>query len=312
MKPLPRYWAVHHDVATLPTGTRPLSTHGSSDLSQEDAERDARARFQALVEAGGPRPSGAGGEYYPDRRRPEELLEEVRSPSGDLIAVITRNRYGAAVLNTEAILIADIDIPGDPARDAPAKPGGRGFFARLLGRDQDADGPDSSSDDADPDLLGLPGNGRRGEEHQRILGRIGQFCADHPQFGVHTYRTRNGFRLLATGTDATPDSEQAHELLAQLGSDELYTLLCRVHDTYRARLTPKPWRVGVRASALPGLGERTGRGHQKWVEDYRAASSEVAVCRFIGSAGPPPSALEQQLIDLHDRAVRHDSGLRLA
>lgn len=312
MKPLPRYWAVHHEVASLLSGKRPLSTLGSSDLSQEAAERDARERFQALVAAGGPRPSGPGGEYYPDRRRPEELLEEIHSPSGDLIAVITRNRYGAAVLNTEAMLIADIDIPGDPAQDAPAKPVGRGFFARLLGRDQPAGASDSSADGADPDLVGLPGSGRRGEEHQRILGQIGQFCADHPQFGVHTYRTRNGFRLLVTGTGAAPDSERAHDLLAQLGSDELYTLLCRVHDTYRARLTPKPWRVGLRTSAFPGLELHGSRGHQKWVEDYRGASSEVAVCRFIGSAGPSPSALEQQLIDLHDRAVRHDSGLRLA
>lgn len=312
MKPLPRYWAVHHEVANLASGKRPLSALGSSDLSQEQAERDARERFQALVAAGGPRPSGAGGEYYPDRRRPEELLEEIHSPSGELIAVITRNRYGAAVLNTDAVLIADIDIPGDPARDAPVKPAGRGFFARLLGRDQGNNALDSSSDGGDPDLVGLPGSGRRGEEHQRILGRIGQFCADHPRFGVHTYRTRNGFRLLVTGTGAAPDSEQAHDLLAQLGSDELYTLLCRVHDTYRARLTPKPWRVGVRAPRAPGLGLPHGRGHQKWVEDYRAASSEVAVCRFIGSAGPAPDTLERQLIDLHDRAVRHDSGLRLA
>src|SRR5690625_2112986 len=113
MKPLPRYWALHHEIATLPEGAVPLSASGSSDLSQKDAERDARERFAALVAAGGPRKLRERGEYYPDRRRPDELLEETISPAGALIAAITRNRYGAPGLNTNARLIADGALPPD-------------------------------------------------------------------------------------------------------------------------------------------------------------------------------------------------------
>lgn len=302
MKPIPRYWALHREVASLPGGSTPLSASGSSDLSQEDAERDARERFAALVAAGGPRNRRDGGEYYPDRRRPEQLLEEIFSPDGELIAATTRNRYGATVLNTDALLIADIDL-GEEAASAT----GGGLLSRLFGRARPA--PASTED---PDRRGEPGEGARGEEHRRILARIGRFCAEHPEVGVRTYRTRNGFRLLLTGTGAKPDSAEARELLEGLGSDELYTLLCRVHDTYRARLTPKPWRLGLSAPALVGPSAVGTKQWHRWVSDYEAACGQVAVCRFLGSAGPAPGPVEQQIIDLHDHAVRHESGLRLA
>lgn len=307
MEPLPRYWALHHEVATLPEGTVPLSANGSSDLSQEDAERDARERFAALVAAGGPRKLRERGEYYPDRRRPEELLEEIFSAEGALIAAITRNRYGAAVLNTDAVLIADIDLSEEPARQRSA--GGGGLLGRLFGRGRTGS---VDANEEDPDLRGEPGHGRRGEEHRQALARIGRFCADRPDLGVRTYRTRNGFRLLVTGTGAAPGSTQSQDLLLDLGSDELYTLLCRVHDTYRARLSPKPWRVGLAAPTAYGPRAAGTSQRLRWVADYDAASADVAVCRFIGSAGPAPSDVEQQVIELHDRAVRHESGLRLA
>src|SRR5699024_8216356 len=115
MKPLPRYWALHHELATLPECAIPLSASCISDQTQVDAELESRERYAALVAAGGPRKLRERGEYYPDRRRPEELLEEIFSPEGALIAAITRNRYGAAVLNTDAMLIADVDLPTEPA-----------------------------------------------------------------------------------------------------------------------------------------------------------------------------------------------------
>src|SRR5699024_3004039 len=107
MRPLPRYWARHHDVVDIPgRGQFDLRITGHSATSQEEADQDARRRFDQLIAQGGPK-VGGGHEYYPDRYRPEEVLEEVHSPDGELIAVVSRNRYGAAVLNTDAVLITD-------------------------------------------------------------------------------------------------------------------------------------------------------------------------------------------------------------
>lgn len=62
------------------------------------------------------------------------------------------------------------------------------------------------------------------------------------------------------------------------------------------------------------LGTRTSAddSQRAWVDRYRDASQQVAVCRLLETTGPPPSALEQQITALHDRATRPESGLPLA
>ena len=310
MRSFPRHWATVRESVTFPSGQEwALTIHGASELSVEDAQRDARERLRRVVEAGGPqRGTGSGLEYYPLRRLPEELLDEVRSPDGTLIAAITRNRYGAAVLNTDAVLISDIDLDEPSAQDV-VRGSGAGLLSRLFGGGR---GEQLTAQEREPDAFGLRSPGRRGEHHARTLALIEDFTAHHPELGVRTYRTRNGFRLLITGSGAAPASDRARELMSSLRSDELYMTLCRVHDTYRARLTPKPWRIEV--DRFEELGTRTAADdvHRAWVKRYREASAEVAVCRLLSSTGPAPDPLEQQIIDLHDRAVRPESGQRLA
>ncbi|GAA4529108.1 hypothetical protein GCM10023160_27800 [Brachybacterium paraconglomeratum] len=309
MQPLPRHWATVRETVAFPnTQEYALTIHGASDLSLEDAQRDAQERMALLIASGGPgQLHDSGLEYYPLRRLPEELLEELRSPGGELIAAISRNRYGSAVLNTDALLISDVDLV-EPSPQDRAKPAG-GLLSRLFGGGRQAE---LTPEQQDPDAFGLPGLHRRGEHHERTLHLIEDFRARHPELGVRSYRTRNGFRLLVTGTGAGPSSKRARELMGQLRSDELYMILCRVHDSYRARLTPKPWRIEV--DRFEDLGTRTSADetHHAWVARYRAASEDVAVCRLLDVSGPAPSAVEQQIIDLHDRAVRPESGLRLA
>ena len=133
MQPIPRHWAAVRETHIFPgQGPFALTIYGSSDLSLEDARRDARERMDALVAAGGPEQvHDSGLEYYPSRRLPEELLEEVHTPEGALVAAITRNRYGSAVLNTDAVLISDIDLVEPSSRDR-VKAGG-GMLSRLFG-----------------------------------------------------------------------------------------------------------------------------------------------------------------------------------
>jgi hypothetical protein len=327
MEPIPRHWAAVRETRTFPdTGTFALTIHGASDVSVEEAERDARERLDALVAAGGPeRRDGCDGEYYPSRRLPEELLEEVHDEDGTLVAAVTRNRYGAAVLNTDVLLISDVDLPAETSgrarRGAGRKPG---LLSRLFGAGRaegevdsgssaDGAGPDTGTAPEDlPDELGGQGAGERGRAHAQILESIREFGRRHPDRGVRAYRTRNGFRLLVSGTGAQPGSDRARALMEEVRSDRLYMLLCRVHDTYRARLTPKPWRVGT--DRFESLGTRTAEdpAHRDWVARYRDASAQVAVCRLLEVTGPAPSALEQRIIDLHDAATRPESGLPLA
>lgn len=363
MKALPRYWARHQGIVTTADGeTLDLVMSGCSSISHEDAQRDADERFRRIVAEGGPRRWRKDREYYPDRRQPEELLDEITAEDGTLAAAITRNRYGAVVLNTDAVLITDIDLPGRDKEPPPtgqhvpvtsrperrpgllnrlfsgghaaapstmprteegsANIGGELFGGAVFRGDVDDGTPPPRVrtntqgipvvDDDDPDAFGLRGEGERGEAHDRILERLGRFASEHPDLGVRVYRTRNGFRMVVSGSGLSPESPDAQALMTEVDSDELYVLLCRVHDSYRARLTPKPWRVGM--PPCPGAGPWMAEDHHylQWVKRYITVSEGTAVCRLVEAHGPEPDPLERRIIDLHDRATLAESGLRLA
>lgn len=325
MKPIPPYWAQHHETVTFRGGTTwDMTITGSSFDSEEDALRDARERLARFVASGGPDGDTPQDWYYPARHLPEELLEEVHGTGGELIAAVTRNRYGAAILNTDAVLITDVDIRVPTAREtrradrAAGRSAGSGRGGGLLGR---LFGRGATSPQAGPTGSTGPGPGRPStsghqarlqQERDRITGLIGEFARRNPELGVRTYRTRNGFRVLITGADAPPRSDRAAAIMRDLTSDELYMRLCRVQESYRARLTPKPWRIGLRRIHGEGPWWTGTELQEEWVREYTEASAPYAVCELVSEAGPVPSADEQRLIELHDRATRPTSRLPLA
>lgn len=298
MKPIARYWDQHRETVTFRDGVQwDMTITGSSLTSASDAQRDARqrlARFVAFAnthERTGPPPEDW---YYPDRRLPEQVLQEIHGPDGGLIAVVTRNRYGAEVLNTDALLITDIDLPTPSTPGAPRA----GLLRRVLGLPVSATSPEFKAH-----VL---------QEQSRITGLIKDFAQRNPSLGVHTYQTRGGFRVLVTGTGARPGSDQAAGIMAELSSDHLYMRLCRVQETYRARLTPKPWRIGLPRN---GSGDPRVTGSpefRQWYRTYTEASTQHAVCRVVDRAGTQPSPEEQMIITLHDRATKPTSDLPLA
>ncbi len=73
----------------------------------------------------------------------------------------------------------------------------------------------------------------------------------HPDWGWRIYRTKAGFRLLATHRPVFPSEPLAEEAFQEFKADILYRKLCVNQKCFRARLTPKSWRCGVeRLSAL--------------------------------------------------------------
>ena len=295
MKPIPPFWAQHRESVTFRDGTTwDMTVTGSSFESEADAQRVARERLAHFAATSGPDLDAPTDWYYPARQLPEELLEEIRGADGTLIAAITRNRYGARILNTDAVLITDIDFPHRAVWEELHAPRG-GFFSRLFGR-----GETPSQADIEQ------------RKHEEITGLIDDFAQRNPDLGVRTYRTRNGYRVLMTGADAPPRSERAARIMADLSSDELYMALCRVQDCYRARLTPKPWRIGMFPLSDLGRWPKNTPEHAGWIEEYEAAVPEHAVCELLGTTGPAPSAEEQRITDLHDRAVLRQEPLPLA
>lgn len=244
------------------------------------------------------------------------IREEVLARHGD--DVITRNAYGARCLNSPHALFADVDF------DQPASPGaavalfaalalpaiGAGFLAaswglalflllaaaflclplaRALRR-----------------LLAVLQGGVEATARRRVEA----FVARHPRWNVRLYRTPAGLRLLATDRPHAPSDPEVSAFFAAVGADPVYVRMCLNQHCFRARLSAKPWRIGIPAHLRPRPGvwpvapERAAV-RAAWIADYEARAAGFAACRYLGAVGS--GRVDPGLADvvaLHDRESR--------
>jgi hypothetical protein len=257
----------------------------SNSLAEaESLALQAVEQLMARIKSGDFPPSTHGG-YYPNRPFREQIMQEFKNSAGELFAVITRNSYGCLVLNTARAMFVDIDL-----RETKAP----GFFKRLFGK------PDPK-----PTVQPL----------DEVLIKIENWTRNNPEWGWRVYRTRAGLRLLATHGLMDADSPMADNVFAALGADPLYQKLCKAQKCFRARLTPKPWRCGLRRKPerWPWLDAKREKQFQKWDTEYHSCSANWATCEFIRHVGNPDIHPDvQSVLKLHDGPTRAESKLQLA
>jgi hypothetical protein len=227
--------------------------------------------------------------FYGERAMREEVVRALATGDGGPDALVTRNSFGCLVLNTARIMFVDVDLPG-PRR--PASSGG--WLARLLGR---------------------AGQGASDGTEAQALERLGAWVRMHPGTGFRVYRTRAGLRYLETSGVHEPASDRAEALLRALGCDPLYVRLCRAQRSFRARLTPKPWRCGIAAppSRFPHESSEREEAFRRWLERYDGTSSRFATCAYVSTVGAERVHGEvEPILRFHDAATRTSSGLALA
>jgi hypothetical protein len=100
-----------------------------------------------------------------------------------------------------------------------------------------------------------------------------------------------------------------------LGTDEEFVKLCKAQDCFRARLTPKPWRVGLFEPKLnyPFETDEEAAQAEKWLADYDASKRGFATCEFLETIGDGfvhPNIIE--ILELHDSETGAMSKLPLA
>lgn len=266
-----RYWACG-SAKVRPEEVEPaVVSYAPSNESLADALRRANelAENRAAVLRRG---ETLDSYHYGDRAVREELLEDFHDATG-LFAAITRNAYGAMVLNTAQVMFADIDYrPVSPAA------GLRQWWDRLWGK------PVPTEDEV-------------------ILQRLHALTAAQPEMGLRVYRTANGYRCLVTHRLFDPLSDEAARLLTQLQSDPLYIKLCRLQECFRARVSPKPWRCQVARPPrrFPWTSTEQEALYRAWEADYREKSEGYTTCILVATIGSRFVApAVQPVIDLHD------------
>jgi hypothetical protein len=224
--------------------------------------------------------------YYPNRPFREQILQEVRNLSGEVVAIVTRNSYGCQVLNTARVMFIDVDLP-EPQRKG-------GLLSQLFSKPKPA--PLTNPQDS-------------------VIAKAEAWTRNHPEWGWRAYRTRAGVRLLATHTLFEPEVVATDGVFDAVGADPLYRQLCSTQKCFRARLTPKPWRCGVyrHAERWPWLSPKAKARFMKWEALYESKSREWAACESIckiGNSEVHPDVTH--VLALHDEATRATSKLQLA
>lgn len=138
------------------------------------------------------------------------------------------------------------------------------------------------------------------------VNRVKAAQARQPGWALRVYKTKAGMRVVAMHARLSPNSPEAAKLFETLGADPLYIKLCAVQQSFRARLTPKPWRMGLvrMPGSFPwrdqGVEQRVG----EWVNEYDNAREEYAVCELVGvfgAAAADPTI--ERIVTLHDKWV---------
>jgi hypothetical protein len=323
---VPQFWAEGH--ARHREHGRQISVRrfGWSDASETEAQANADARageaLQRLL---------AGEKLI--RREPKiayngaqgvPIREEIVERRGETI--ITRNAYGARCLNTPNVLFVDIDfdyrttgravlttvlvvLPGAAAAGWLAGSWLLGVVLGVLGT--------LSSVAIVGTLHGLIQKASGGPE-RAARQRIGRFAARHPEWSLRVYRTPAGMRVLGTHRTFSPGDPEVAECFAALGADPLYTRMCLNQQCFRARVSAKPWRIGIAEHMRPRPGVWPVAPHRMalrnaWVDKYEAAANAFAACSLIETIGSGAVHRDVRPVQkLHDELCRATSGLPLA
>jgi hypothetical protein len=262
---------------------------GWSETDVEEAKQRARTSAERVADwlvRGGrdPEPPRTAQYLYNlDRPPREEIVQELHDAAGETTALITRNVYGALVLNTRDLMFIDVDFP--PRREP-------GMLERLFGKATPADG-----------------------EEDAVLGRVQQWCSANADLGVRLYRTAAGLRVALTGQPMQPNGDDSRRILEELGSDPLYRRLCEAQECFRARLTPKPWRMhcDIPSSRFPFADAATEQKYREWQRDYDETAPRFATCQLVSAYGDPePHTDLSPLLKLHDSLTGIANALPLA
>lgn len=324
---VPEYWAEARRE-TRHRGRRLIVRRfGWSDDSVAAAQAHAETRAQEALD------TLVQGQAVPHRERRTNygvegvpIREQIVERQTDL--VITRNSYGALCLNTPDVLFADVDHPPVPTAWALPPLVAVMLWIVLLVAGVNLLNGTLGFIVASAVVLALNAlllarakrdTHRRARLETQALERVARFSAQHPHWHLRAYRTPAGLRLLAMHATFSPHDPDVQQLFTALHTDKLYARMCRVQHCFRARLTPKPWRVGmtrrIRPTVAAWSAEQAFRPDRlQWIADYERRARGHAACTFLRAYGDDARVDPKAEIvrALHDRVTQAYQSLPLA
>lgn len=252
-----QHWIIEKQTILIEGKPQEITCYGGSNVSIEDARRVAREKAEKIQRK-------IAGERQLFEEYEVEIREEVLKVIDDG-AVITRNRYGAQVLNIEKLMILDIDKP-------IAAKGLGGLFAKRKDK-----------------------RSRKAEIFEMVRKLA---TTKYSQYGFRIYETYQGARVIVLGRDFDTRDDATKKMMDEFNCDPLYTMLCIKQGCYRARLTPKPHRMRMQKYKVQFPREANDVQFEQWLAKYESASRSFSVCKLIEQVGA--SQALPDVVRLHD------------
>ncbi len=281
---IPKYWAKALAKVKNPAGEEFLTGIWRwSEASQADAEQKAKEAAERISQR---HASSEELSRYAYGEQPlREEIVRILGDAGSPLAVITRNSQGCLVLNAGNAMFVDIDLP--PGNE----PSVLGFVSKFFGK----------SPKPSPEAT--------------ALAVAKDYLDGKPGWGARVYRTAGGLRLLFTHAPFDPKAGGTFEIMTALKADPLYMKLCRSQECFRARLTPKPWRIGLGRPSCryPYPTESALSEIQNWAGEYEEECAGFATCKLVEVLGKDkPHESVAPIVLLHDKLTRIEEELPLA
>jgi hypothetical protein len=291
---VPEFWADAKRTCEANGKKLTIKRFGWSDVDIESAQRHAEIRLDDAIkifESGKttrksePKTAYNGADGVPIR-------EEIISRHGDTI--ITRNGYGALCLNTPNVLFGDIDFVYESSFKISLI-----IFCVLLAISL---GLIFGAAFSKPVLLILIFTPflskivsrfftkKTDTQQVRALAKIKKFMSAHADWHLRIYKTPMGLRVLVMHKTFSAQDDDVREFFHALNVDTIYQRMCLNQNCFRARISPKPWRIGIEDHIRPRPGVwpiNPEKLHlrKKWVAEYNLKAIGYSSCHFIEELG---------------------------
>ncbi len=203
----------------------------------------------------------------------ESSINEYVEKEIDDSNIVTICRYGAKILNTDEYTILDLD-------DYPV------------------------------DILDFFRSVRKLPKKERIVAKFLDRVTKNQEIGTdfRIYETSKGIRVIGKKY-IDPEGKGYTKLMRSLNVDWLYVFLSKRQMCYRARLTPKPYRLKIKTIKVSSPLVCSSDDYIQWEKMYTEASNKSAVAKYLQSVGKDFGS--DRIIKFHDEICRSHSNLKL-
>lgn len=140
--------------------------------------------------------------------------------------------------------------------------------------------------------------------HEQAISALKILQDKNNSLSFRVYETAGGLRAIETSRSWDPTDYHTKRIMKSVSADPLYIALCKSQECFRARLTPKPWRL---FDYIDYDDFTTGNEWLKSTEE-----SEVGVCKLLKVIGSEEiDSKFKDLITYHDFTTKALSTERL-